>query len=55
MTSFRSLYFSSGSGISAQGQDLRLHNAPVSHYTTMSSDTRRSSVKILVPLSYPKG
>jgi hypothetical protein len=55
MTSFQSLSSSGGCGISARGQILCLHSAPMGCYTTTSFDTRRSSEKILVTLSYPKG
>jgi hypothetical protein len=51
MTSFQSLSSSGGSGISARGQVLCLHNAPVGRYTTTSSYTWCSPVKIPDALS----
>jgi hypothetical protein len=55
MTSFQSLSFSGGSGISTRGHVLRRHSAPVGRYTTTSLITRCLYVKILVALSHSMG
>jgi hypothetical protein len=46
MTSFQSLSFSGGGGISTWGQVLCWYSALVGHYTTMSLVTRCSCVQI---------
>jgi hypothetical protein len=54
MTSFQSLSSSGGSGIYTWGQVLCLHSAPVGRYTTTSSYTWYSPVKIPDAFSYSK-
>jgi hypothetical protein len=52
LTSFQSPSSSGGSGIPARGQVLCVYSTPVGRYTTASSYTRWSQVKILVALSH---